>query len=557
MAFEVVFLHLYALLQLYVVSLRGSVSYRALLYLVLVGALACAPAAVASEYIVDAYFPSSAIHSGLLAAMEEIAKAAPVVYLLFRTRIGASASLVDGVLYGAAVGAGFGIAEDLLYTLETVSLPASFTDHSLTAVITTWLPGGWGYTGNWFPGHLVTAALMGAFFIVGRRLLTSKTQRGVVVFAGLATSVFLHSCFNSPPDREASKLSSFLYYQLAGAGMHVRWVLLAIVIVLILIHERVIRASAGAGNSIFSDVANLVDGLGKGRETFATRRGILARNTEQTNLAWESKITGKTVATPETASETELPGAGTFFDWGGLPFSAKLYRGLSAAVLLFGAGVVLLSPFFPHNEFQDFSNTKFVLCFGLVAQGLLVWRLIYYLRTKNTGAAAPDSLADECRVILTWAGALFAISAWKQLYDLRALPYPLHAGGSGHGGLPVRADVHQNDGNLNGCLRGTGAPPVKGGGFSPIPPMPGNPGDPPPAKAAEPDSGTIDAIGGALFGSSQGPAENPGALLNQPFGGPTPPQTPGGDSPAAQPDNNEDDGLPLPKLPNKKSAGVS
>jgi hypothetical protein len=77
MTFQVFFFHLYSLLQIYILSFRRTVRLRALLYLVMVGAIASAPAAIAGQYLKAAYFSSSTWYQSLLAAMEELAKAAP------------------------------------------------------------------------------------------------------------------------------------------------------------------------------------------------------------------------------------------------------------------------------------------------------------------------------------------------------------------------------------------------------------------------------------------------------------------------------------------------
>jgi RsiW-degrading membrane proteinase PrsW (M82 family) len=553
MIFEIVFLHLFALIQLYVVSFRSAVRFQALLYLCLVGALACAPAAIAGEYLVDAYFGQSSLQQWLLVSIEELAKAAPVIYLLYRTSAGATASLLDGVLYGAAAGAGFAISEDLLFTLENVQLPASFRGGGLLSVLTTWLPGGWGNSTNWFPGHLVLAAFAAALFILGRRLWSSRLVRGASVLLGLAAAVFFHACFNNPPDPTAAPVSSFLYNFLAGGGAYLPYFLLAMIVGLIVIHERVIRPKADPGpsgdtvadvrSSIFADLAALLDGLGKGWSTFQQRRVILGRKTELLVVSWEIKhaanpgslsrlyveLKNRLAAAAESAPAPKPASSPGFFDWKGTTVAAKIFRAISIPILIYGFAVVFLTPFFSHSAVQDLMNTTTLLVLGLIGQTLLVWRLIYHLR--NRGPQSPvfgssESVIENCRTILTWAGALFALSAWKQLYDLRALPYPFHAAGSPHPHL-VPADIHQNDSNLNGCMRGAGAPPIKTGGFAPIAPMPGGPGD---------DSGSGSATGGGLFGDGGG-------------SGPTPPNQPKTAGPVRVDPASDDFGAPKPPPP--------
>lgn len=108
--------------------------------------------------------------------LEEILKACPIVLLIVRRRVG---FLADAVVLGFAVGAGFALAENVVY-LRHVADPSA---------------------GLWIARGLGTGILHGAasaiFTMVSKTLVDRNPERLAVMFLpGLALAIVIHSAFN-------------------------------------------------------------------------------------------------------------------------------------------------------------------------------------------------------------------------------------------------------------------------------------------------------------------------------------------------------------------------
>jgi RsiW-degrading membrane proteinase PrsW (M82 family) len=125
--------------------------------------------------------------------VEEIAKALGVVAIVLIARNQVN-SVLDGVVYGAMVGLGFQIVEDIVYAMGAVAL-AGRGDH-IEPVITTFLLRGF-LSGVW--SHTLFGALAGA----GIGYLVVRGERSLRIRIGAATLAVLgawgsHVLWNSP-----------------------------------------------------------------------------------------------------------------------------------------------------------------------------------------------------------------------------------------------------------------------------------------------------------------------------------------------------------------------
>lgn len=129
--------------------------------------------------------------------VEEIAKALGVVAIVLVARAQVN-SVLDGVVYGAMVGLGFQIIEDIVYALGAVAL-AGRGDH-VEPVITTFLLRGF-VSGVW--SHTLFGALAGAGigYLVVRADRTWRTRLGVAMLAVLGAWAS-HVLWNSPLFRD-------------------------------------------------------------------------------------------------------------------------------------------------------------------------------------------------------------------------------------------------------------------------------------------------------------------------------------------------------------------
>jgi RsiW-degrading membrane proteinase PrsW (M82 family) len=125
--------------------------------------------------------------------VEEIAKTLGVVAIVLIARAQVN-SVLDGVVYGAMVGLGFQIMEDIVYALGAVAL-AGHGDH-IQPVVTTFLLRGF-LSGLW--SHTLFGALAGAGigYLVVRADRTWGTRLGVAMLAVLGAWAS-HVLWNSP-----------------------------------------------------------------------------------------------------------------------------------------------------------------------------------------------------------------------------------------------------------------------------------------------------------------------------------------------------------------------
>ncbi|MFI5495310.1 PrsW family intramembrane metalloprotease [Actinoplanes sp. NPDC051859] len=125
--------------------------------------------------------------------VEEIAKALGVVAIVLVARSQVN-SVLDGVVYGAMVGLGFQIVEDIVYAMSAVAL-AGRGDH-VEPVITTFLLRGF-LSGVW--SHTLFSALAGAGigYLVVRADRTARFRIGVATL-GVLGAWASHMLWNSP-----------------------------------------------------------------------------------------------------------------------------------------------------------------------------------------------------------------------------------------------------------------------------------------------------------------------------------------------------------------------
>jgi RsiW-degrading membrane proteinase PrsW (M82 family) len=296
MTYMVFFVQCYVVLQLYVVALRKSTTLTVVALLFLVGAFGSAPVALAVEEVFRYHFGLSAVAA---ATIEEIVKLAPAYYLLFRTPAGMSASVLDGMLFGAAVGGGFGFTEHAIYMIENARPPSNLTYEPLFTILFTWLPGGWPNGAVWFPGHAVISAMAGLGLGVGRRLCHTRHLRIGIPVAFLLWAILLHADFNDPPASSSWGVGSILFRGMSGSGTYISgFLLLAIIVVLIVEEARIVSAfdpgkaaalpELARPKGVFSDLGVLAPSLRHGWQDGRLAFRLLRHKAELVQYAWES-----------------------------------------------------------------------------------------------------------------------------------------------------------------------------------------------------------------------------------------------------------------------------
>ncbi len=157
------------------------VSWRALLASVAAGSLVALLIAGALFLVMTQYgmpFASETWGRYLSPLIEEIGKAAVLVILLYRTRIG---FVIDAAIHGAAIGIGFALAENLLYL--------SLLDDAGAYV---WTIRGFGTAIM----HAMTTSVLG---ILAKRLTDQYGLDLLPLVPGLIIAVLIHAAFNHFP----------------------------------------------------------------------------------------------------------------------------------------------------------------------------------------------------------------------------------------------------------------------------------------------------------------------------------------------------------------------
>jgi RsiW-degrading membrane proteinase PrsW (M82 family) len=489
-------------LQLYFISLRKAANLKSLAYLFLVGVFACAPIALGLQFLVSHYFAALPAATYLWAAIEEVAKLTPVFLLLFRTSAGVSASLLDGMLYAAACGAGFGFAEHAMYMIENAAPPPGQGYESISSILFTWLPGGWANGEVWFAGHACVSAIAGLGLGIGRRLFFSLPVRAVVLALFLAWATFLHANFNKPP-AVGSGIESTLYDYVNGSGTYIRWFLVAGVVGALIVEEKLVRARLeperlsgvppyAQPSGLFSDLSIVIESLGQGWKRIVLVRRVIRHKAELIHARWELLHSPRTKSialdriqwlnSALRLCEIPIPAASELRCWPPVRIALLVP---SLVVSAYGLWAIFISPTMNHGEAVGIIRSTRSWYIGMLGQILMLVAFCRWVRQRTAHAKAADSgytIVQLCRGALAWGGAFLCAYAWKRMYDMSQLPYPFS---------PMMilypATLASNFNQMVWCLGPHAIPPTIGGGVGPVPPLINS--DPPDTEIHAPDPG--------------------------------------------------------------------
>ncbi|MFQ5865528.1 MAG: PrsW family intramembrane metalloprotease [bacterium] len=150
---------------------------HSVLQTILVGSIVAGVCLFFNRWIIDLLSLSTRVYSRYVAALsEEFLKAVYIVYLIKSKKVG---FMVDGAIYGFAVGAGFAFIENVYY-LQSLQSPN----------ILLWIIRGFGTAVM----HGGTTAIFG---IISKNLSERKSSEKVRIFLpGLGMAILIHSFFN-------------------------------------------------------------------------------------------------------------------------------------------------------------------------------------------------------------------------------------------------------------------------------------------------------------------------------------------------------------------------
>lgn len=229
--------HCILLFQLYIVCRNKTVSLKELVQVFLVGSTATIFANFLVQGIAVRFLGSDTVLYTIGPVSEEVIKIAFVFFLLFFTRMGTTVGIEDGILLGAAAGAGYGFAEDSVRVfglgLSKMSefFPA-YTWSGLPDVLTHWLvterginlPGGQGLV----VGHLMWTALVGAGLGLARKMSPKIGKNMLIPLALLAWVTLDHAMSNFGPYDLGPVMRGFYAFYGRGWGI---WIVLTLSII--------------------------------------------------------------------------------------------------------------------------------------------------------------------------------------------------------------------------------------------------------------------------------------------------------------------------------------
>lgn len=172
------------LLQLYILLPFTTLYVREIVKFFLVGAFAATIASFVINGLFTAFIDPNIVSYTINPVVEETLKIAFLLFVLFRTANGSTFGVSDGLLLGAALGGGFGCAEDTLRALaigraEMEWVFPQYALSNLPSAVLSWLPTGAAHTfadgvSFYRSGHLEWTA----FAAIGAALFFRFRNRG-------------------------------------------------------------------------------------------------------------------------------------------------------------------------------------------------------------------------------------------------------------------------------------------------------------------------------------------------------------------------------------------
>ena len=550
MAFKILFIELYALLQLYLISIRSTVAWRALGLTALVGAFTGVFTATAFSAFASHYWPNAAPY--LLPIIEEGAKAALLVLLIWSAGVGKGLGILDFMLYGAAIGAGLAFAEGAIYTMEWAKgslAPSIAAGQSIKSILLSWLPGGWTSGTVVFSGHLALAAVSGLGIGIAQKTRGHPALRWGVALLVIAWVSLLHISFNSQPDPKLHPIRTYLFLQSGSGGIVPRVLFLGIIGALIY-ESYVVRRLMPDAQRLAAVPFLLLSSLRQGWRHLVRTRAVLRHRFELENYRRSAGVIGKAsadvsvqlleqrLAGEEAVASSKAPGVSSFQPPSlQAPPSTWVRRAVLGFMMVFAFWLIFIAPFRDHNKVVEFVRGRTFFWMGIFCQAVIVVALVNAWRHRErfrSGGDAAELLGNRARLVLAWTGAAICLSAWKRLYDHRQFPYPL---------IPT-AQLLKNVNDFVGCFGANTMGPMFGGLTGPTAPVI-NP--PPPARKEEDDpirDIPVEEINRGLGTNLPGDPTRPTQPQPQPPAtgpGPVPPISP--KPPVAPP--RDEDGIPL------------
>lgn len=421
--------HCILLFQLYIVCRNKTVSVKELVQVFLVGSTAAIFANFLVQGIAVRFIGSDTVLYTIGPVSEEVIKIAFVFFLLFFTRLGSSVSIEDGILLGAAAGAGYGFAEDSVRVfglgLSTMSefFPA-YTWSGLPSVLTHWLPterginlpGGQGIV----VGHLMWTALVGGGLGLARKMSPRMGKNMLIPVALLVWVTLDHAISNFGPYDLGPIMKGF--YTLYGRGWGI-WIALTVSVIGAVIADEMllkrhvpndekILLPGEKQRSLLGEIWLALTGWRYGRTYWREmlsylmlRRqlGYLAHAGEPIDATREllSKYRLRVIAVARLSGKHKHIGltTGIIALWQGprpnvskLPLREKAWWSFTMFLVIIGVfnmWLFLFSMYLPVSWVKFVLRSPLMPILGLIGYGMAIFEVIVYYRKKLWQHSAP------------------------------------------------------------------------------------------------------------------------------------------------------------------------
>lgn len=446
--------HCIILFQLYIVCRNKTVSLKELVQVFLVGSTAAIFANFLVQGIAVRFIGSDTVLYTIGPVSEEVIKIAFVFFLLFFTRLGSSVSIEDGILLGAAAGAGYGFAEDSVRVfglgLATMSeyFPA-YTWSGLPNVLTHWLPSERGIdlpSGQGIVvGHLMWTALVGAGLGLARKMSPRMGKNMLIPVALLVWVTLDHAVSNFGPHDLGPVMRGF--YILYGRGWGI-WIALTLsVIGAVIVDEVVLKRYVPNDEKILLPGEKQRSLLGEawfgltgwryGRVYWCEmlsylmlRRqlGFIAHAKENTDAMRELLIKRRlrVIATARLSGKYKTIGLteGIIAVWSGpvpnvlkMPVQQKIWWSFTMLLVLIGVfniWLFLFSMYLPVSLVTAILRSPLMPTLGLIGYGMALCEVVLYYKKKlwqNTALASDNRIALYSHsVLINTSGASVVFS---------------------------------------------------------------------------------------------------------------------------------------------------
>ena len=447
--------HCIILSQLYIVCRNKTVSLKELVQVFLVGSTAAIFANFLVQGIAVRFIGSDTVLYTIGPVSEEVIKIAFVFFLLFFTRLGTSVSIEDGILLGAAAGAGYGFAEDSVrvFGLGLAQMSEYFPAYTwsgLPSVLTHWLPterginlpGGQGIV----VGHLMWTALVGAGLGLARKLSPKIGKNMLIPVALLAWVTLDHAVSNfGPYDLGPVMRGVYSFY---GRGWGI-WIALTVSVIGAVIADEVllkmyvpndekILLPGEKQRSLLGEAWLSLTGWRYGRvywremlSYLMLRRqlGYKIHAGENTDAARELLIKRRlrVIATARLSGKYKNTGltAGIIAVWSGpapnvlkLPLQQKFWWSFTMSLVLisvFNMWLFLFSMYLPVSWVRSILRSPFMPVLGLIGYGMALFEVVLYYKKKLWQNAVPE---PENRITMYSHSVLINTSGVSVVFSL-------------------------------------------------------------------------------------------------------------------------------------------